>query len=426
MSILRAFYNMGWILFMGIAPLLALFSDKFRRWWRKRTVILPMPPSDRPVLWMHCASAGEFEQGRPILEYIAQQLSPRPYIVVSFFSPSGWERYQQSYPLADWIGPLPPDLPWKARQWTEALHPVAAFFVKYDLWPNLLQALKDKAIPTYLLSAHTAPYRGLHWVWNRGLLRFMTHIFVQTAEDKRRLQDFGFSNVTVAGDSRAWRVQQIRDQWIPVSGIQEWIGQRLCLIAGSVWEEDIRFLAQAYAQLRGLDLRWILVPHEVKPKMIDYMQRTWPTATSLYSQPKWPAQHNTLIIDKVGLLAYLYAYAGAVWIGGGFGAGIHNILEAAVYGKLVFFGPNYERFPEACHLIRSGVAESCKYPSAFSNAIRAISKDRRRLKIVEGKMERYFADLPNTRQIVWETLAPTLQAIQKPNEREGGHLASSS
>jgi 3-deoxy-D-manno-octulosonic-acid transferase len=142
--------------------------------------------------------------------------------------------------------------------------------------------------------------------------------------------------------------------------------------------------------------------------MLEQIQQVWPVSITFYSQSEWPERSNTLVIDTMGLLAHLYAYAHVVWVGGGFGAGIHNILEPAVYGKAIFFGPKYDRFPEAHELIRLGIAESCKYPSAFSNAVRALVKDRRRLAIIESKAEKYFADLPDTRALVWEVVGPYL------------------
>ncbi len=408
MRLLRAAYTLGWLFLIGLAPVGALLSDKFRRWWRARKSRPPEPPVNKPLIWMHCASVGEFEQGRPIIEHIVRQMRPRPYVVVTFFSPSGWERYRQSYPVADWIGPLPFDIPWVMRKWIAKLNPIAVFFVRYDLWPNLLHLLRERSIPTYLLASHVHSYRGLRWVWQKYLFRHMTHIFVQTAQDQAFLLKEGFSEVTLAGNSRSLRVKQIREHWIPISGIQEWIGNRFCIVAGSVWAEDVRFLARAYTQLRGLDIRWILVPHEVRSKTIDQIRQLWPTPFILYSQSEWPERYHTLVIDTMGLLAYLYAYAHLVWVGGGFGAGIHNILEPAVYGKAVFFGPRYERFPEAHELIQLGIAESCKYPSAFSNAVRALTKDRRRLSIIEGKAEQYFASLPDTREIVWQVVSQSL------------------
>lgn len=414
MIFLRVLYTVGWVFLVAIAPFIALFGGKFRRWWLARRAKPPAFSLDRPVLWLHCASVGEFEQGRPVLEYVASQLPIRPQILVTFFSPSGWERYRQSYPLADWIGALPSDLPWVVRDWIQTVRPTAVFFVKYDLWPNLLFELKKAGVPRYLLAAHVAPYpKGLLWWWKVQLFRLMDHLFVQTAADLERLTLAGILPVTVAGDSRAWRVKQIREEWMPISGIQEWIAGRFCIVAGSLWEADIQFLSAAYAQLKGLDICWILVPHEIRAKTLEYIQRSWPASLSLYSQTDWSKQYNTLVIDTMGLLAYLYAYAHLVWVGGGFGKGIHNILEAVIYGKPVFFGSNYQDFAEAQELIRRGIAESCRYPSAFSNAVRSFVKDMRRLRLVDEKAQAYFANLPNTNRLVWEVLqkASWVQAL---------------
>lgn len=388
----------------GVMPLIGLFSPKVRLWWRARRTSPPTPPLGRPVLWMHCASVGEFEQGRPILEYLLQQAHPRPYVVLTFFSPSGWQRYQQSYPVADWIGPAPLDLPWIVQRWVHTLRPTAVFFVKYDLWPALLHALQAEGCPMYLLAAHVVPLKGLRWWWRRQLLKYMRHIFVQTQADQLRLSTAGFAQVSVAGDSRLVRVKQLAENWLPVSGIAEWVDTYFCIIAGSVWEEDVHFLAQACGQLRGQNIRWILVPHEVSPKQLKYISRTWPVPLSFYSEPEWNPRANTLVIDTMGLLAYLYAYAHAVWIGGGFGRGIHNVLEAVVYKKPVFFGPNYTEFPEAVELVQLGVAESFRYPVGFANAIKSLVRDPRRLQLMESRVESYLADRPDTPALVWEHL----------------------
>lgn len=394
----------------GVMPLIGLFFPKVRLWWRARRTLPPTPPLDRPVLWMHCASVGEFEQGRPILEYLLQEVQVRPYIVVTFFSPSGWQRYRQSYPVADWMGPAPIDLPWIVRTWVRTLRPVAVFFVKYDLWPTLLHTLQTEGCPMYLLAAHVTPLRGLRWWWRRQLLPSMQYIFVQTQVDQLRLSAAGFARVAVSGDSRLVRVKQLAENWLPVSGIAEWVGEHFCIVAGSVWEEDVNFLAQACRQLRSYSIRWILVPHEVSPKQLKYIGRIWPVQLSFYSESDWNPRADTLVIDTVGLLAYLYAYAHAVWIGGGFGRGIHNILEAVVYKKPVFFGPNHTEFPEALELLKLGIAESFRYPVGFANAIKSLVRDRRRLQLMESRAEAYLASKPHTPALVWEHLREELWA----------------
>ncbi|GIV23365.1 MAG: hypothetical protein N3A68_06880 [Bacteroidia bacterium] len=404
MKIWLPIYTLFWVLLSGFIPIIAFFSPKVRAWWRARRTPPPILPVDRAVLWMHCASVGEFEQGRPVLEYFIQQLPHKPYIVVTFFSPSGWQRYQQSYPLADWLGPAPLDLPWQVKQWIQAIHPTAVFFVKYDLWPNILYELHRRSCPTYLLAAHVEPLRGLRWWWRRQLLPYLNHIFVQTPADQVRLSTEGFIRVTMAGDSRLIRVRQLVENWLPVSGIAEWIGDHFCIIAGSIWEPDARFLAKAYEHLRGFQIRWILVPHEVNPRSIETLHRLWPVRCATYTRPEWPSERDTLIIDTLGLLAYLYSYGHVAWVGGGFGKGIHNILEAVAYKKPVFFGPNFQDFPEAKELIKSGVAETCRYPVSFANSVKSLIKDRRRLQIIAEKAEAYLSNKPDTPRIVWELL----------------------
>lgn len=425
MRMWRQIYTILLLIATAILPVAALLNEKVRRWWRARLVSPPIPPADRPVLWLHCASVGEFEQGRPVLEYIIQRLPYRPYLVITFFSPSGWQRYQQSYPLGDWVGPMPIDLPWVIRRWVKVLRPQAVFFVKYDLWPNLLHTLRRVQCPMYLLAAHVEPLRGLRWWWRQRLLSYMDWIFVQTQEDAEKLRRSGSARVTVAGDSRIVRVRQLAENWLPVSGIHEWIGKSFCIVAGSVWENDVRFLAKAYEFLRGYNLRWILVPHEVSRRNIEIIHRVWPVRCLQYSQPEWDQHRDTLIVDTMGILAYIYFYADVVWVGGGFGRGIHNILEPIVYKKPVFFGPRYQDFIEARELIALRVAESCRYPMSFSNSVKSILKDKRKLQIISEKIGKFLAERPNTPEIVWERLKDATWTSPTPQEsaqEDGGKM----
>ncbi|MCX7764304.1 MAG: hypothetical protein N2253_05375 [Bacteroidia bacterium] len=416
MRLWRLVYTLLMAVGVSAIPLVGLVNQKVRRWWRARRAPLPVPPPDRPVLWMHCASVGEFEQGRPVLEHILRQLPYRPFVVITFFSPSGWERYSQSYPLGDWIGPSPVDLPWVVRRWVRQLRPAAVFFVKYDLWPNLLHELRKAGASLYLLAAHVEPLQGLRWWWKKQLFPYLDWIFVQTSDDAGKLARAGFTRVTVGGDSRLIRVRQLAENWLPVSGLNEWIKNGFCIVAGSVWEEDVRFLKQAYEHLRGYGIRWIIAPHEVSPKQVEYIHEVWPGRCVQYSHPEWDEGKDTLILDTMGLLAYVYFYANAVWIGGGFGRGIHNILEPIVYKKPVFFGPNYKDFSEARELIALKVVESCQYPMSFSNAIKSLIRDKRRTQVIAEKIEKYLQSKPNTPEIVWEHLRGAPWALKRPNE----------
>lgn len=404
MKFWRIFYQAGLGLLSLILPIAALFNKRIRRWWKHARPLPPVPPEGKPVLWMHCASVGEFEQGRVVVEFLLRQLPVRPFFVLTFFSPSGWERYQHSYSDADWIGPAPIDFLWLVRRWVYTLQPIAVFFVKYDLWPNLVYTLHQAKIPTYLLSAHVMPLHGLRWWWKKQLLPYLRWIFVQTQEDGQRLAHAGITHFSVAGDTRLLRVMEIARQPRAFPEIEEWIGGRFCIVAGSLWPADVDFLAEAYGMLRGYETCWILVPHLVSEEMVAYIHRKWPVRCVQYSQDYQSVRRNTLIVDAVGILAYLYAYADVVWVGGGFGKGIHNILEAVIYRKPVFFGPNYQSFPEANEMIKRGVAESCRYPVSFANAVKSLHKDRRRAQVIFSKIDNYFREQGDTLQIIWDKL----------------------
>ncbi|MDW8236571.1 MAG: glycosyltransferase N-terminal domain-containing protein [Bacteroidia bacterium] len=404
MKFWRLLYQIGLNVSALILPVVALFSKRVRRWWKHARPIPPVPPEGKPVLWMHCASAGEFEQGRVVLEFLLRQLPVRPFFVLTFFSPSGWERYQHNYSYADWVGPAPMDFPWLIRRWVHTLQPVAVFFVKYDLWPNLLHILRQMGIPTYLLSAHIVPLQGLRWWWKKQLLPYLQWIFVQTQEDGQRLTHIGVTQFSVAGDTRLLRVMEIAKQPKSFPDIERWIGGRFCVVAGSLWPADVDFLAEAYGMLRGYETYWLLVPHHVSEEMIVYIHRKWPVRCVQYSQDYQGVRRNTLIIDTMGILAYLYAYADVVWIGGGFGKGIHNILEAIIYKKPVFFGPNYQSFPEAHEMIKRGVAESCRYPVSFANAVKSLHKDRRRAQVIFSKVDSYLSAQGDILHIIWDKL----------------------
>ncbi|MGQ9864320.1 MAG: 3-deoxy-D-manno-octulosonic acid transferase [Bacteroidia bacterium] len=367
---------------------------------------VPSIPRDRKIIWLHAASAGEFEQGRPVLEYLIAHLKPHPFVVVTFFSPSGFERYQTTYPLADWVGYLPWDAFSHVRPFIEALHPDMVLWVKYDLWPTVLHELRGRNIPTYLIAAHWS--RARLPFWQREVLRFFRHIFVQTEGDEAILQRQGLQ-VTVAGDTRAWRVQEIARSWLPVPGIVEWVGKDFCIVAGSVWQEDVAFLAESMDQLRDFSIKWILVPHELSEKNFQKIQRLWDRQISFYSRPPWKT--STLLVDRIGILAYLYAYAHVVWVGGGFGKGIHNILEPLVYGKPVAFGPNWHRFAEAQALIQRGLAKSCKYPASWASWVRGYWGQPARLEVVAKQAEEYFASLPPAPFVIGEKILKDISAV---------------
>jgi 3-deoxy-D-manno-octulosonic-acid transferase len=316
------------------------------------------------TIWMHCASLGEFEQGRPLLEAV-KAAYPGHEMVVTFFSPSGYE-VRKNYKGAALVMYLPMDGPANARFFINAINPSLVLWVKYEYWFYYLHELKQKNIPVLLISGifrKSQPFfKWYGGLWKKMLDSF-NHFFVQTENSQQLLQAIGITRpVTVTGDTRFDRVIAIAEQWqTPAEILEQFCGEQPVLVAGSTWEEDEELLihyAKAYPKIK-----FILAPHEVSKERVEELKKEFPQAL-LYSllQNSPPAaiiNSNVLIIDNIGMLSRLYKYATLTYVGGGFHpSGIHNILEAAVYGKPVIFGPVYEKFAEAIALLEAGGAYS--------------------------------------------------------------------
>ena len=346
------------------------FSPKIREWRQGRKVFpSPKPDCDRPV-WIHCASLGEFEQARPVLEAIREEFQWP--ILLSFFSPSGY-RIRKDYPGADQVIYLPLDTPANARCFISTFRPRLAIMVKYDLWFNHLQACLNENIPLVLISAH---FTSGHWLFKRWarpfrqILMAFNRIFVQDESSMRILIEHGFSRVIQAGDTRIDRILQLPDESRALPVLEEFTGPHPVLVAGSTWPKDEGLLLEVMPAWLDQGWKLILVPHDIHPNHIQDLETQWSAhamQTMSHFNHGQPAQ--VLLVDQIGLLAYLYRYATLVYIGGGFGAGIHNTLEPMAYGKPVFFGPRYHQFPEASFLIESGSGQVIHQPSDLEHAM---------------------------------------------------------
>lgn len=314
-------------------------------------------PSDR-IIWIHVASLGEFEQGRPLIEKIRRE-HPEYKILLTFFSPSGYE-IRKNYDQVDYIFYLPIDTPGKARRFLDIAHPEIAIFVKYEFWINLLSELRRRSIRSYVVSAifrrdsiFFRPYGGY---WRMALESFDT-IFVQNDDSKNLLAELGFDNVVVAGDTRFDRVAEIAAAAKKIALVEHFKnGQRL-LIAGSTWAPDEELLLQLINE--NPSLKFIIAPHEMDEGRIARLLAETRGGAVRYSQctaDQQFADTQLLILDTMGILSSVYAYAEWGYIGGGFGAGIHNTLEAATFGLPIAFGPRYEKFKEARDLVTLGAA----------------------------------------------------------------------
>jgi 3-deoxy-D-manno-octulosonic-acid transferase len=307
---------------------------------------------------MHCASLGEFEQGKPLLEAFLKQ-HPEYKSMVTFFSPSGFVPSQKY--KADIIAYIPWDTYCNAKKFIAAANPSIVFWIKYDYWNNHLAQIKKRNIPCYLISATFRPdqyfFRPvLEWF---SPLQYFTHLFVQTGQSKQLLADVGITNVTVTGDTRFDRVCKIASKDVNFPVVERFTqSSQKVLIAGSSWYKDEVIIAEALKQIP--DIKLILVPHEINPERIALSEQTFSFCKTLrYTQAGQsnPEDANVLIIDTIGILSAIYRYAGAAYIGCGFDNGIHNTLEAAVYGIPVTFGAaKYCKFEEAKELVAAGGA----------------------------------------------------------------------
>lgn len=345
----------------------SLFNKKARLWVAGRKDLTArlrhaLRDNAAPVIWIHCASLGEFEQGRTILESLKKQY-PGHKILLTFFSPSGYE-IRKNYAHADWVFYLPLDTRRNARDFVNLVKPALTIFVKYEYWYHLLHALKDRGKPVLLISAlfrENAIFFKSYGGFHRGMLRCFTHIFVQDPESKDRLSPIiPATKITVAGDTRFDRVAEIASGFEPIPAIAAFVHQHpLVLVAGSTWPDDEKKLA-TYLKSNNSKITLIIAPHEVNGDHIKEIKSLFPAALLFSRLKEAPGlRSNVLIIDNIGMLSRLYYYADIAYIGGGFNkSGIHNTLEAAVFGKSVLFGPNYQKFAEARTLIKNGGAFS--------------------------------------------------------------------
>ena len=329
-------------------------------------------------VWIHAASVGEFEQARPLIEQLREE-QPHRRIVLTFFSPSGYEM-RKDYDKVDAVLYLPFATRRNAKRFLEALQPQMAIFVKYEFWPAYLKALKKRGIPTYSISAIFRPtQRFFHWYGKAalGLLKCFTHIFVQDEQSLQLLTAHGIQDASVAGDTRFDRVSKIscliaqkRDTDPRLRLIHAFTeGCPRVIVAGSTWPQDEELLARYIEQYP--DTKLILVPHEIDEKHLHYIFNLFLGRFVRYSRTTETAMihANVMVIDRMGLLSSIYGFGHAAYIGGGFGVGIHNTIEAAVYGLPVLFGPNYHHFREAQGLIDAGAARSINNYSELEAAL---------------------------------------------------------
>lgn len=337
---------------------MAFFQPKIKLFVKGRketfSILRKSIQKDDSVIWVHVASLGEFEQGLPVIEKLKAQY-PLYKIVISFFSPSGYEVKKNSA-VADAIVYLPIDTIGNAKRFINTINPKVAIFVKYEIWPNYLKVLAENNIPTILISSIFRKDQ-VFFKWYGGLMRkalqTFTHFFVQDEKSIELLKGIDLINSTLSGDTRFDRVSEILQQDNQLMFMDHFKEDSLCFVAGSTWPDDEAIMLPFINETEK-NLKFVLAPHNIKPEHIVSLKNSISKTTLLYSELEQydPSNFDVLIIDTIGLLTKIYSYANIAYVGGAFGTGLHNTLEPAVHGIPVIIGPDYSGFKEAETLVR--------------------------------------------------------------------------
>ncbi len=354
---MQLLYNISVWLLDSLLPLIKYFSPKMKKFvdGRKETfsILNSKLKREDAVIWFHMASLGEFEQGLPIIE-VVKKLFPNHKILVSFFSPSGFEIKKNS-PVADAVVYLPLDTKKNVRRFLDAAHPELAIFIKYEFWPNYLNELKSRNITSFLVSGgfrENQVFFKSYGGWMKKSLGTFEYFFVQNQISKDLLNSIGFQNVTVSGDTRFDRVANQIGQDNSLDFIEAFKDRKLCVVAGSTWPED-EALLEDFINRSSKEIKFIIAPHNIKPEQIKSFKERLNKKSILYSEKenKNLSNYQVFIIDTIGLLSKIYSAADIAYVGGAAGnTGLHNILEPATFGIPIVTGNNFDKFPEAKQL----------------------------------------------------------------------------
>jgi 3-deoxy-D-manno-octulosonic-acid transferase len=354
-------YNLTILFTQFLLKIIALFSPKMKLFVDGRkdvfAILEQKIATNDKTIWFHAASLGEYEQGLPVIEKIKDNY-PTHKIVVTFFSPSGYE-VRKNNTVADATVYLPLDTPKNAKRFLELVHPDFVFFIKYEFWINYLDQLQKQNIPTYLISGIFRE-KQLFFKWYGGFYRkaldTFTHFFVQNENSGKLITSLGKSNVTVSGDTRFDRVVAILEKDNTLDFIDQFKNNKTTIVIGSSWPKDEAILSE-YINSCAHDVKFIIAPHNIKPEQIKQLQNSITKRTVLFSEKenKDLSKFEVFIVDTIGILTKIYSYADIAYVGGGFGnPGVHNLLEPATFGIPIVIGPNYSHFDEAINLVKIG------------------------------------------------------------------------
>lgn len=367
----KLLYNLGMLIYHFGVWVASFWNEKASKFCKGRQGVLEYIAEkvDRnsKYVWVHAASLGEFEQGRPIIEKL-RQMKPEYKIILTFFSPSGYE-VRKNYEGADIVCYLPIDTSWSANRFLDVVNPSYAIFIKYEFWMNYIVGLKRRKIPTYIVSAIFRPSQVFfkwYGFWYRKVLHCFTHLFVQNQVSLDLLSSIGVKNVSLTGDTRFDRVADIAAKSKELPIVSAFAQGSKVIVAGSSWPKDEDILCDYFNNHPGVKM--ILAPHEIHQAHLDSIVSKLKRPYVFYKDTDEVAvaKADCLIINCFGLLSSIYKYGEVAYIGGGFGVGIHNTLEAAVYGMPVLFGPNYGRFQEAVDMVKRGGAFSIQNAGEYN------------------------------------------------------------
>ncbi|NNL80435.1 MAG: 3-deoxy-D-manno-octulosonic acid transferase, partial [Flavobacteriaceae bacterium] len=345
------------------------------------------------TLWFHCASLGEYEQGLPVFEKV-KALYPDHKVVLSFFSPSGYEHKKDSS-IADLVIYLPLDTKSNARRFVELVHPELVLFVKYEIWPNYLLELQKTKTRALLISALFRPsqtYFKSSGKWMLNALKTFEWIFVQNDSSAQLLNDYGVTDVSRSGDTRFDRVTNQLNQDNKIKTIEDFVDGKLCFVAGSTWPEGEIPLVD-FINKDESDTKYIIAPHNIKEARISKLLKSIQRPVTRYTadEDKSLSDYKVLVLDTIGLLSKAYSYADIAYVGGAMGTtGLHNTLEAAIFGVPILIGPNHKRFPEAMDMINSGGMFVVKDPGEMSEILRKLISDKNYRESTGSRNEDYI------------------------------------
>jgi 3-deoxy-D-manno-octulosonic-acid transferase len=365
---MNSLYNISIQLYVIAIRFAALFNAKAKLWVNGKKNIFQkieeVTKGEQNIVWFHCASLGEFEQGKPIIEGYKQKY-PSHKILLTFFSPSGFE-IRKNYEGVDWVFYLPADTKSNAKKFISIVKPIKVIFIKYEFWFNYMAEVKKQNISFYSVSAIFRDGQAFFkYNWFANQLKNITHFFVQDKTSADLLKSIGLTNHTISGDSRFDSVLSTTQNPKSFPLIKQFCKTKPTIICGSTWLKDETLLSQFIKE--NPQYNYIIAPHEMHH--ISHLQKQ--TGAQLFSTSNTENinSNNVLIIDSIGILSSIYQYANIAYIGGGFGSGIHNILEAITFGLPVIFGPNYQKFNEAAELIALGGAKSISNYTELTLAI---------------------------------------------------------